>query len=275
MGEQPQQTNKHKDFLKVYFTSEQLKKIPVYIIFPLIGITYILIMTLIIFLLPKVYGDSSHYIFWLILGNIMYFLVTYNFYQCHYVTPECIPQQYYQINETEKEKYEYCDNCKMYKGDRVHHCSTSNKCIYRYDHYCGFIGNSLGFHNYRYFFLFLFYLWISMLIVDCHVYFLFTHVDISQLPYFVLVFISLFFGNLTFALTMEMGFIAITITFNYTSKELVETLATLVKEKRWTPNKHYKSILLNWKEAMQVSPSEPLFLGFLPTSPRFKDNKKL
>ena len=55
----------------------------------------------------------------------------------------------------------YCDKCKNYKSWRSYHCSRCKQCILRKDHHCPYVGNCVGFANYRYFHMFITYLWIG------------------------------------------------------------------------------------------------------------------
>ena len=65
-----------------------------------------------------------------------------------------------------------CEKCNYIKPLRAHHCSVCNRCVFLMDHHCrklfhillclAWVNNCLGLENYRYFLLFILYLFIGV-----------------------------------------------------------------------------------------------------------------
>ncbi|EPY33789.1 hypothetical protein STCU_01977 [Strigomonas culicis] len=50
--------------------------------------------------------------------------------------------------------------CATYKPPRAHHCSRCNFCVLKYDHHCPWLGQCVGFFNYKNYLLVLLYAWL-------------------------------------------------------------------------------------------------------------------
>ncbi|KAH9489645.1 Palmitoyltransferase zdhhc2 [Bulinus truncatus] len=102
---------------------------------------------------------------------------------------------------------QYCFHCRNLKPDRCHHCSRCGVCVLKMDHHCPWVNNCVGFHNYKYFLLFLFYSSVSIIYVivtssrfvidffySLHHYGLQTAVNGNQVLILVMVFVHILIG---------------------------------------------------------------------------------
>jgi len=46
----------------------------------------------------------------------------------------------------------------VYKPDRAHYCKVLSGCVLKMDHFCPWLNNCIGFFNYKFFYLFIFYM---------------------------------------------------------------------------------------------------------------------
>jgi ribosomal protein L40E len=69
------------------------------------------------------------------------------------------------IEKTRSGKVRVCHFCQQRKPDRTHHCRQCGVCILKMDHHCWWFNNCIGYYNYKYFFLFLFWTIIATLFV--------------------------------------------------------------------------------------------------------------
>ena len=145
-----------------------------------------------------------------------------------------LPNLYYilrksNLNYNNKNKFGYCKACKEIKPLRTHHCSVCNKCNLRMDHHCPWVNNCIGLSNFRYFALFLFYLFILCVF----------NTILSVYPFFSL---KRFESNneLSFCTVIGMCGIGISTFFNIwywnmiiKNKTSIEFWAERIKSKNW------------------------------------------
>ncbi|CCW63043.1 unnamed protein product [Phytomonas sp. EM1] len=55
----------------------------------------------------------------------------------------------------------FCPVCARYKPPRAHHCRHCNCCVLKYDHHCPWLGQCVGFFNYKNYLLVVLYSWLS------------------------------------------------------------------------------------------------------------------
>jgi len=53
-------------------------------------------------------------------------------------------------------KQKWCYTCHLWRPPQASHCQYCDRCMYRFDHHCGVVGNCIAFANHRFFASFLF-----------------------------------------------------------------------------------------------------------------------
>lgn len=66
-----------------------------------------------------------------------------------------------QMHSSGQHTMRWCRTCNNVKPPICHHCSVCNRCVLKMDHHCPWMNNCIGLRNYRYFFLFMMYLWLG------------------------------------------------------------------------------------------------------------------
>lgn len=97
--------------------------------------------------------------------HILSVLLIWSFIRTSLTDPGYIPEQWklddhniYSCKERKKNgEFRYCKYEQCYKPDRAHFCRQLGRNVLKMDHYCPWVSNCIGFYNYKFFFLTLFY----------------------------------------------------------------------------------------------------------------------
>jgi len=102
------------------------------------------------------FGLHSFCVAWLA-GNILF-----NYYACVVVQPGFAPTEE-ELESEEAAAMPLTEEARerRLKPDRSHYCHITKRQVLRMDHFCPWVGNCVGFYNYKFFYLFLFYLWVG------------------------------------------------------------------------------------------------------------------
>lgn len=212
-------------------------------------------------------------IFWSgIMFHYTYYQLFYSFFKCHFTKPVEVDLHYERNPIYDSE--EYCEFCHKPKLPRMHHCGFCGKCIVKYDHHCSWMSACIGYHNQRYFFMFMLACFRGMIICDAHLWYIWkTYSGTPDFPFWKTLLLSLFFFNITMVMILQVTLNIIYISTNLTMIELVIHLGRMFKNKTWKlPLPYYKSLSENWREVMHIPKHLPVILGLLPYDFSSKEN---
>merc|ERR1719291_174992 len=84
------------------------------------------------------------------------------------------------------DKARWCEKSEAYKPDRAHYSTAMQRVVLKYDHHCPWLGNSIGFRNYKFFFLFMLYASGACATFNISIIQLLAHLTLPALDTFVL-----------------------------------------------------------------------------------------
>jgi len=125
--------------------------------------TSLILSVVYIFFTTVVYFVATPWTFWYFFhsacvcwfaGNILF-----NYYSCVLTSPGFAPRESDLAQSEESTPLSDEARVRKLKPDRSHYCHITKRQVLRMDHFCPWVGNCIGFFNYRYFYLFLFYMW--------------------------------------------------------------------------------------------------------------------
>lgn len=81
--------------------------------------------------------------------------------------------------------WRFCTVCECASPPRSWHCATCNTCILKRDHHCLFFGCCVGYFNFRYFYMFVMYVFISTVYAMCvNISYCMRFINLTQINWF-------------------------------------------------------------------------------------------
>lgn len=159
----------------------------------------------------------------------------------------------------------YCTVCEHIKPDRCHHCSACKRCVLKMDHHCPWVNNCVGYSNYKYFVLFLFYTFLlSLFFCATGLYDLIRAikgtVDISPTERIMVIFCYSLCALFGFSTSSLFGYHMYLVLTNKTTIEATQTKAPMMQG--GSRDKHLYS--LGYKKNLQQVFGTQLLYGLLP-----------
>jgi palmitoyltransferase len=129
----------------------------------------------------------------------------------------------------------FCSHCYNYKVDRVHHCSELNRCVYKMDHFCPWVGGVVSETSFKFFIQFTFWTGVFCFFNVVHIsYFLrqrqrhFSGVNVHWILALALSALFLLFGMGMCGSSLEFAFRNTTTIDNYDRRSHVYYIAVHV-----------------------------------------------
>jgi len=110
---------------------------------------------------------------YLLVFNSFVVLVAYSYYKTVMLDAGVVPDAF-KVQQSDKDdikertregKLRFCTHCNLFKPDRAHHCRKCNRCFLRMDHHCPWTNSCVGYYNYKFYMLLLFWGEIGLLFV--------------------------------------------------------------------------------------------------------------
>jgi len=162
----------------------------------------------------------------------------------------------------------HCKWCGKYKPDRCHHCRVCRTCVLKMDHHCPWIYNCVGFRNYKFFFLLLFY-------TVCDLHFIIWNMmpsvstSISDNGHFGTMFFLLFGESLACFLGFFVtGFFTFHIWLTWNSMTTIEFCEKSLPKKGSDEEGNESIYNLGPAANFRAALGKDLVLALLPTAPR-------
>eukprot|EP01061_Rhynchopus_euleeides_P001422 TRINITY_DN11003_c0_g1_i2.p1 TRINITY_DN11003_c0_g1~~TRINITY_DN11003_c0_g1_i2.p1 ORF type:complete len:315 (+),score=57.55 TRINITY_DN11003_c0_g1_i2:52-996(+) len=132
----------------------------------MVGVVAVLIILTYVAFVILNNNHSAGSIVCMVLFHLLLSCVIVSYVQIVAMNPGEVPMFWHDIvSETAPESYALCRKCNRYKPPRSHFDSVTQRLVLNMDHFCPWVGNTVGFYNRKFFILFTFYTSLTCLFV--------------------------------------------------------------------------------------------------------------